>query len=56
MADGARGVWDKVAKRKTYGGLQKRKAKRCIHQSKKEVNEQFGKYINQDVEGNMKLF
>ena len=34
----------------------KRKVKRCIYQSKKKVNEQFGRKVNQDVNGNMKLF
>ena len=31
---------------------EKIKVKRCIHQSKKEVREQFGTKINQDVNGN----
>ena len=35
---------------------EKRKAKRCIYQSKKEVNEQFGSKMNQDVNKNKKLF
>ena len=34
----------------------KRKAKRCIYQIKKKVNEQFRKKINEDVNGNRKLF
>ena len=34
----------------------KRKAKRCIYQSKQNVNEQFGKKMNQDVNGNRKSF
>ena len=29
---------------------------RCIYQSKKEVKEQFGSRMNQDVNGNKKLF
>ena len=33
--------------------LQRRKV---IYQSKKEVNEQFGSKMNQDVNGNKKLF
>ena len=33
-----------------------RKVKRCIHQNKKEVNEQFRRKMNQDVGGNRKLF
>ena len=28
---------------------EKRKVKRCIHQSKEEVQEQFGRKINRDV-------
>ena len=41
-----------------FGGLQrgKRKVKRYINQSKKEVQEQFGRKKNQDVNGNRKLF
>ena len=35
---------------------EKRKVKRCIHQSKKIVNEQFEKKMNEDVNGNRKLF
>ena len=35
---------------------EKRKLKRCIYQSKMEVNEQFGRRTNQYVTGNMKLF
>ena len=35
---------------------EKRKIKRCIYQSKKEVNEQFGRKMNRDVDGNRKLF
>ena len=35
---------------------EKRKVKRCIYQFKKEVNEQFGRKMNQDVDGNRKLF
>ena len=34
---------------------EKRKVKRCIYQSKEEVQEQFGRKMNQDVNGN-KLF
>ena len=32
------------------------KVKRCIIQSKKKVNELFGRKINEDVNGNRKLF
>ena len=35
---------------------EKRKVKRCIYQSKKEVNEQLGRNMNQDVNGSKKLF
>ena len=34
----------------------KRKVKRCIYQSMKESHEQFGRKMNQDVNGNRKLF
>ena len=33
----------------------KRKDKRCIYQSKKEVSEQFGRKMNQNLDGNRKL-
>ena len=36
-------------------GEGKRKVKRCIIQSKKKVNNQFGKKMNDDVTGNRKL-
>ena len=35
---------------------EKRKVKRCIYQNKKEVNKQFGRKKNQDVDLNRKLF
>ena len=35
---------------------EKEKVKRCIIQSKKKVNQQFGKEVNEDVNGNRKLF
>ena len=35
---------------------EKRNAKRCKCQSKMKVNEQFGRNINDDVNGNRKLF
>ena len=35
---------------------EKRKVKRCIYQRKEEVQEQFGRKMNQDVNGNKKLF
>ena len=39
------------------GGLQRRKtkAKRCKYKRKKEVNEQFGRKMNMDVEENFFL-
>ena len=35
---------------------EKRKVERYIYQSKKKVNEQFGRKINEDLNGNRKLF
>ena len=35
---------------------EKRKVKRCIYKSKREENEQFGRKMNQDMNGNRKLF
>ena len=35
---------------------EKRKVKRCIIQSKKKVNEQFGRNMNEDMNGNRKWF
>ena len=32
------------------------KVKRCIYQDKMKVNEQCGKKVNEDVNGNRKLF
>ena len=34
---------------------EKRKIKRCIYQSKKKVDEQFGRKMNEDVNENRKL-
>ena len=40
-----------------YGSIHKtRKVKRCIYLSKKKVNEQFGRKMNENVNGNRKLF
>ena len=36
-------------------GEEKRKVKRCIYLGKKKVNEQFGRNMNEDENGNMKL-
>ena len=52
------GASDKATKErcmKAYRG-EKGKIKRCIYQSKKKVNEQFGRKMNEDVNGNKKLF
>ena len=35
---------------------EKRKVKGCIYQGKKKVNVQFGRKMNDDVNGNRKLF
>ena len=35
---------------------EKRKVISCIYQSKKRVNEQSGRKMNEDVKGNRKLF
>ena len=35
---------------------EERKVKKCIYQSKKKVNEQFGRKMNEDMNGNRKLF
>ena len=52
------GARDKVVKdrRMEVYKEEKRKVKRCIYQSKKEANEQFGRKVNQDVDGNIKSF
>ena len=41
-----------------YESVQRREKKviRCIIQGKKKVNKQFGKKMNEDVNGNRKLF
>ena len=48
------GVRDEDAKERCME--EKRKLKGCIYQSKKKVNEQFGRKMNQDVKGNKKYF
>ena len=35
---------------------EKKKVKLCIYEGKKKVNEQFGRKMNEDVNGNRKLF
>ena len=49
------GAKDEVAKERCMV-TKKKKVKRCIYQRKNEVNEQFGRKINQDVNENKKLF
>ena len=51
------GARDESAKERCMGAYreEKRKRKRCIYQSRKEVNEQFGRKMNQDLNGNRKL-
>ena len=46
------GVRDEIAKDRCMEVYkkEKRKGKRCIYQGKKEVNEQFGRKMNQDVD------
>ena len=43
-------------KKDIWKGEDKRKVKRRIQQSKKKVNEQFGRNMNEDVNVNRKLF
>ena len=53
-----RGCWQLVTKERFIEAYreEKRKVKRCIIQSKKKVNEQFGRKMNEDVNGNRKFF
>ena len=48
---GARGEYAKVGYTEVYKE-EKRKVKKCIYQSRKEVYEQLGRKMNQDVNGN----
>ena len=52
------GVRDEDAKERCLEAYkeEKRKVKSCIYHSKKEVNEQFGRKMNQDLNRNRKLF
>ena len=52
------GARDEVAKNRDMEIYkeEKRKVKGCIYQSKKKINEQFGRKMNKDVDGNRKLF
>ena len=49
---------NKEAKERYVGAYkeEKRKVKRCMYQSKEEVQEQFGRKMNQGVNEYMKLF
>ena len=47
--------WEQKKGIRTFA-KKKKKVKRCIYQSKKEVNEQFGRKMNQYVDGNKKSF
>ena len=38
------------------GGVAILKVKRCMYKSKKKINDQFGRKMNKDVNGNTKLF
>ena len=46
----------KRQKKDVWKHEEKRKVKRCIYQSKKKVNEQFERKMNEDVNGNKRLF
>ena len=46
----------KRQKKDVWKCTEKRKVKKYIYQSKKKVNEQFGRKINEDVNGNRELF
>ena len=46
----------KRQKNDVWNHTEKRKVKRCIYQSEKKVNEQFGRKMNEYVNGNRKLF
>ena len=52
------GVRDEDAKDKMFGSLPRRKREKlkCIYQSKNKINEQFGRKMNQNVNGNRKFF
>ena len=52
------GVRDETSKERCVEAHRevKRKVKRCIYHSKKEVNEQFCRKMNQDVNVHRKLF
>ena len=52
------GVSDENAKERCMEAYkeEKRNVEKCIYQRKKEVNKQFGRKMNQGVNGNKKLF
>ena len=49
-------VKDAVERKEVLGVNDKVAKERCIYQNKREVNEQFKRKVNQDVDGNRKLF
>ena len=44
------------AKERCMGAYGGKKVKRCIYQTNNKVNEQFGRKMSQDMNGNRKLF
>ena len=46
----------KRQKKDAWKCIEKRRVKRCIYRSKKKVNEQFGRKMNEDENRNRKLF
>ena len=59
MQLGERRCWQLAMKRQkkdVWKRTEKKKIKKCIYQTKKKVNEQFGRKMNEDVKGNRKLF
>ena len=54
-----RRFWQLVMKRQkkdVWKRTEKKKVKRCIYRCKKKGNEQFGRKMNEHVNGNRKLF
>ena len=51
-------VSNEAAKARFMGSYrkEKRKVERCIYQSTKKINEEFGRKMSKDVNGNRKLF
>ena len=51
--------WQLAMKRQkndVWKHTEKREVKKCIYPNKKKANEQFGRKMNKDVNGNRKLF